>query len=233
MGYAVIAMDGSDAGAAARRAAIRPRHLPVIERWAAAGELAFAGPIVASDGRFAGSILLLEVASEAQARRYLDEEPFAQGEVWQKITLRRFTILPLPYRPLAGAPAGPEGAHHCFAVFTGAPAADATFGTSASGAPFGTSASGAPFGATPGLAAEAAAGRLLVAGAFLAEADGQPDGVLAVLKLPDLAAVTAWLGGPGARFGGLPDRRVEVSGVAALPYHPLPGAQPPAPAIAV
>jgi uncharacterized protein YciI len=207
MGFAVIARDGTDSGAAARRAAIRPRHLPVIERWAASGALAFAGPIVAEDGSFAGSILLLQVASEAEARRYLAEEPFAQGEVWLDIALRPFTIWPLPYRPLAGAPGGPAGSQVGFAVFAGAPAKARP--------------------AAP-LAIAARAGQLLVGGDFLAGVAGPANGQLAILDLPDAAAVADWIAAPARGFGPAADQEVVRSGVAALPYAPLPGSVAPA-----
>jgi uncharacterized protein YciI len=91
MGYAVLAYDGEDAEAPARRMAARERHLQVLTQWA-------------DDGRALGSFMVLEVPDEAGLRDYLAAEPFNNAGVWTRVTTFPFRFAPLPWRPLPGAP---------------------------------------------------------------------------------------------------------------------------------
>src|SRR6478735_6834194 len=100
MGYAVLAYDGEDAAAPARRAAARARHLEVLAQWAGDGRLAFGTPLLADDGRAVGSLMILDVPDEAGLRDYLAAEPFNRTGVWTRVTTFPFRIAPLPYRAL-------------------------------------------------------------------------------------------------------------------------------------
>ncbi|MFL1463314.1 YciI family protein [Roseococcus sp. DSY-14] len=122
-GHAIIAWDGTDAGAPARRAAARPRHLEVITRWAAAGRLNLAVPLFHPDGRALGSLMVLGEEDEVGVKEYLAEEPFARDGVWRRYEARPFRIAPLPYQPL---PSGPTPQHftHVVTIAEDAPGAD-------------------------------------------------------------------------------------------------------------
>ena len=113
MGYAVLAYDGEDDAAPARRMAVRDKHLEVLTAWAADGRLALGVPIFTAEGRVAGSLMVLEVPDRAGLDAYLAAEPFARGEVWRRVTVHPFRIAPLPYRPLPqpGAPTPASRTH--------------------------------------------------------------------------------------------------------------------------
>jgi len=113
MGYAVLAYDGEDAEAPARRMAARDRHLQVLTQWAGDGRLAFGTPLLADDGRALGSFMVLAVPDEAGLRAYLAAEPFNNTGVWTRVTSFPFRIAPLPYRPLPqpGTPLAREIGH--------------------------------------------------------------------------------------------------------------------------
>ncbi|WP_158291863.1 YciI family protein [Paracraurococcus ruber] len=113
MGHAVLAFDGEDEGAPARRQAARERHLQVLAAWAGDGRLAFGTPLLAPDGRAMGSLMILGAPGEDALRAYLAEEPFNQEGVWQRVETFPFRIASLPYRPLPqpGAPIAPGRTH--------------------------------------------------------------------------------------------------------------------------
>ena len=81
-------------------------------RPAADGRLALGVPLFTPEWKPAGSLMLLEVPDRAGLDDYLAAEPFAAGEVWQRVEAFPFRIAPLPYRrlPQPGAPAQPAPA---------------------------------------------------------------------------------------------------------------------------
>lgn len=115
MGYVILGWDGEDAGAAARRAAVRQRHLEVITRWAAAGRLHLAVPLFRADGTAAGSVMILNDEDELGAREYLLEEPFAREGVWLSYQMRPYRVAPMPYQPLPSGPT-PMEMTHCVVI---------------------------------------------------------------------------------------------------------------------
>lgn len=102
MAWIVLAFDGEDAEAPARRAAARARHLAVLEAMAADGRLALGVPLIERDGRIAGSLMVLSGETEADRDAYLAEEPFAREGVRTRIDATPFRIAPLPCRTLPG-----------------------------------------------------------------------------------------------------------------------------------
>jgi uncharacterized protein YciI len=102
--YAVIARDGTDAAAVARRLAVRPRHFARIQPEVAAGRLRFGGAILDKpDGAMVGSIIVLDLPDEAAVRDWLAAEPYVVEGVWQDLTIERWRIGPQPYHALPAA----------------------------------------------------------------------------------------------------------------------------------
>jgi uncharacterized protein YciI len=113
MAFALLGWDGTDEGAASRRAAARDRHLALIGAMAEDGTLALGAPLLDRAGRIAGSLMFLSGEDRSVVDAYLAEEPFATEGVWVRHEAHPFRIAPLPYRPIAqpGAPP-PEGRTH-------------------------------------------------------------------------------------------------------------------------
>ena len=104
--WAIIAMDGTDAGAEARRLAARPAHLAGLQPLLAAGRVLLGGAILdAPEGRMVGSIMAVTAPDEAAARALVAQDPYVQQGVWQDIRVERWRIGPQPYKPLPGQPA--------------------------------------------------------------------------------------------------------------------------------
>src|SRR5215213_7350313 len=101
-GFVLIAEDGTDSGAPARREAARERHLRSIRENAAAGRLVMSGPRIRADGSTAGSLQFFEVPDHAAMDDYLRQEPFALEGVWARREVLPFRIAPVAWKPQPG-----------------------------------------------------------------------------------------------------------------------------------
>ncbi|WP_240048222.1 YciI family protein [Crenalkalicoccus roseus] len=215
MGYAVLAFDGEDEAAPARRMAARERHLEVITGWAADGRLALGVPLFGEGGRILGSLMVLEVPDRAGVEAYLAAEPFNDGSVWRRVTVHPFRIAPLPYRPLPqpGAPTPSARTHTVIVAMDGrdpeAPARRLAVRE-------------AHLARVRPMAAD---GTLAMGGAILDEAGERMIGSIAVTAHATDAAAREWMAGDPYVTGGV-WREITLYGTrfAPLPYRPLPGA---------
>jgi uncharacterized protein YciI len=97
----VIAQDGDDPGAEARRLAARPAHFARVKALAEDGTLLFGGAILnAPDGRMTGSVAVTRHADHAAAKRFWDADPYVAQGVWREMEWYATLLRPLPYRPL-------------------------------------------------------------------------------------------------------------------------------------
>src|SRR5918993_3367614 len=93
----IIARDGTDEGAEARRLSVREAHMKRVQPMAADGTLAVGGAILdAPDGRMVGSIAVTAHADDAAARAWMAEDPYVTGGVWRAIALHGTRLAPLP-----------------------------------------------------------------------------------------------------------------------------------------
>ena len=90
--FLVLAYDGTDDAAKARRKAARPTHFagigPLVER----GELKAAGAILDDDGDMIGSVAFLDFPNRAELDDWLAREPYVTEGVWETIEVRPFRI---------------------------------------------------------------------------------------------------------------------------------------------
>jgi hypothetical protein len=96
MTYVVIARDGSDAEAKARRRRTRPAHLDGIAPFVERGQILLGGAILDDVGEMIGSIVLAEFSTRAELDAWLTADPYVIEGVWQEIEVRDF-------RPAVGA----------------------------------------------------------------------------------------------------------------------------------
>lgn len=82
--YVVIAKDGTDSEAPARRTAARPAHLEVATELHADGRLVTGGALLDDAQNMIGSMLILEAANEEEARRLIEEDVYTRSGVWQE-----------------------------------------------------------------------------------------------------------------------------------------------------
>jgi len=85
--YVVIAKDGTDADAPARRAAVRTAHLETAKELLADGRLVTGGALLDEDGNMIGSMLLLDVPDEKAARDLMEADVYTRSGVWQDLQI--------------------------------------------------------------------------------------------------------------------------------------------------
>lgn len=88
--YLIVAYDGTDAGAKARRAAVRPEHLLEAKRRFDAGGMPLGGALLSGAGEMIGSALVVEAADEAEARAIVENDPYTKGGVWVRYDIWPF-----------------------------------------------------------------------------------------------------------------------------------------------
>ena len=96
MQFVVMARDGTDPDAVARRQEVRPHHLDGIQPLVEAGNILMGGAILDDDGNMRGSVLLVDFPSRVELDAWLDDDPYVRGGVWQQIEV-------VPFRVAVGA----------------------------------------------------------------------------------------------------------------------------------
>ena len=95
MQFMVIGYDGNDAGALARRMAVREAHLKLGREMYDAGKWLYAAGILNEAGTLIGSMIVCEFPSrEELERQWLNQEPYMTGKVWQKVGIHRAQVAP-------------------------------------------------------------------------------------------------------------------------------------------
>jgi len=90
MQFLVVNWDGTDAGAPARRLAVREAHLEAARKRAESGMLICGGALLDDGGEMIGSACVVEVASRAELDEWLATDPYVTGNVWQKTEITPF-----------------------------------------------------------------------------------------------------------------------------------------------
>lgn len=90
--WVVIARDGRDAEALARRMKARPKHFAALPGMLERGELHVGGAMLDDAGKMCGSVAMLEFPDRAALDAWLAEEPYVTGDVWRDIEIIPFRI---------------------------------------------------------------------------------------------------------------------------------------------
>ncbi|MFO8149654.1 MAG: YciI family protein [Trueperaceae bacterium] len=88
--FLVIAKDGTDADAPARRQRVRERHLEGARALAESGALQVGGALLDGQGAMIGSALLVEAEDEAATRRLLEADVYHREGVWRSYEIYPF-----------------------------------------------------------------------------------------------------------------------------------------------
>ncbi len=82
--FVIIGHDGPDG--AALRPKIRDAHLENLRPLDRAGKLKLAGPF--TDG--SGSLIIVDMESEAEARAFANSDPYVKGGVFERVDVKPF-----------------------------------------------------------------------------------------------------------------------------------------------
>lgn len=94
MWYVILGRDAS--GSLAKRKELREQHLKRLQALQAEGRLLLAGPLPAIDSPdpgpagFQGSLIVAEFDSLAEARAWIEEDPYAKGGVYADVAVYPF-----------------------------------------------------------------------------------------------------------------------------------------------
>lgn len=90
--YVIIAKDGTDADALSRRMAHRPAHFELMKKYKSEGKFISGGAILNNDGQMAGSVVKLQFESDVDLQKWISEEPYILGGVWQSYEILPFRL---------------------------------------------------------------------------------------------------------------------------------------------
>jgi uncharacterized protein len=90
--YLVIAKDGTDADAPARRQAVRAEHLEKVKPAVTSGFMLLGGALLNKEGGMTGSAMILDAASEEEVWAFLKQDVYSTGNVWQTFEVHPFKI---------------------------------------------------------------------------------------------------------------------------------------------
>lgn len=95
MQYIVTGFDGTDEKAIDRRLAAREEHLKGVERRFNAGEHLYGAALLDDTGKMIGSQMIVEYPSLDELNKWLEEEPYILGKVWEKVEIKPCKVAPL------------------------------------------------------------------------------------------------------------------------------------------
>ncbi len=87
MTYVIIARDGSDSDALARRLAARDAHLSRGEKMKKEGKALFAAALLEGGENMNGSVYVVDFSSREELNKWLEKEPYVVGKVWENIEI--------------------------------------------------------------------------------------------------------------------------------------------------
>lgn len=92
MQFVVIAHDGTDAEAPARRQSAREAHLEGARRLRGSGSILTGGAILDEAGAMTGSVVIVDFESRAALDAWLASDPYVIGDVWRRIEVLPFRV---------------------------------------------------------------------------------------------------------------------------------------------
>jgi uncharacterized protein len=88
--WLIIARDGTDPDAPARRKAVREEHLATTRTLFEEGRVLYAGALLDPDGGMIGSMLVIDAPDEAAARAQIEADVYSRNGVWVEVEVRGF-----------------------------------------------------------------------------------------------------------------------------------------------
>mgnify|MGYP002713768593 CR=1 FL=1 len=100
--WLVLAQDGADPEAPARRQAAREAHLAFVRPMVERGELIAGGAVLDEAGVMTGSAVIVEFEDRAALDAWLAADPYVTAGVWQRIEVKPFRLAVVTPKPPLG-----------------------------------------------------------------------------------------------------------------------------------
>ena len=94
MQWLIVARDGTDEEAPARRMAARAAHLANAAQLQASGHLLVGGALLNENGDMIGSACVAQFETRAELDAWLRADPYVTGKVWQHIEVIPYRVAP-------------------------------------------------------------------------------------------------------------------------------------------
>ena len=90
--FVVIARDGTDEKALARRLEARPSHIEDFQNGLKTGRNILGGAILNEQENMCGSVMVVDFESRGALEDWLWKDPYVTGKVWQDIEILPFRL---------------------------------------------------------------------------------------------------------------------------------------------
>lgn len=90
--YVIIAVDGNDEEALARRKAVRSIHLQGARKLKENNNFILGGAMLNKEGNMIGSVMIVQFETEEELNEWMKHEPYITGGVWKTIELKPFRV---------------------------------------------------------------------------------------------------------------------------------------------
>lgn len=90
--FLILADDYKDPDALSRRLSVRENHLQRMREERAKGNFIVGGAKLDEQGNMHGSMLVVQLENEDAVKKWIDEDPYVTGKVWENIEILPFRI---------------------------------------------------------------------------------------------------------------------------------------------
>jgi uncharacterized protein len=94
MQFLILGYDGTDEHALDRRLAARTAHTALGDKMRDAGKMLYGAAILDDEGKMIGSVLICDFKDRSELDKWLNEEPYVTGKVWEQIEVRPCRVGP-------------------------------------------------------------------------------------------------------------------------------------------
>ncbi len=93
MQFLIVAKDGTDTNALARRLQHRPAHLELAKNLKKTGNFIAGGALLNEAGDMVGSSLYMEFDNRQELDKWLEQDPYMLGGVWQDVQVHPIRLV--------------------------------------------------------------------------------------------------------------------------------------------
>ena len=90
--FLILTDDYKDPDALSRRLSVRETHLQRMHEEKVKGNFIVGGAKLNDQGNMHGSMLIVQLENEDEVKKWVEEDPYITGKVWEKIEIFSFRI---------------------------------------------------------------------------------------------------------------------------------------------